>query len=43
MKFKLTLLKLLFSLSVFSQNTTNKLSSSQLDQIERGYEMFIHF
>ncbi len=43
MKFKLTLVKLLFSLSVFSQNSTNKLSSSQLDQIERGYGMFIHF
>lgn len=43
MKIKLTLIQLLVSLCVFSQNPSKKLNHSQLDQIERGYGMFIHF
>ena len=43
MKIKLTLVQILVSLCVFSQNPIKKLSHTQLDQIERGYGMFIHF
>ena len=39
----LTLLFLTICLNIFSQNQTKNLSSAQIDQIERGYGMFIHF
>lgn len=39
----LTLLFLTICLNIFSQKQTKNLSSAQIDQIERGYGMFIHF
>jgi alpha-L-fucosidase len=43
MKIKLTLVQLLVCLCAFSQNPTKELNHAQIDQIERGYGMFIHF
>jgi alpha-L-fucosidase len=43
MKTKLLLVMLIISLSAKSQNTDKLLTNSQIDQIDRGYGMFIHF
>lgn len=43
MKIKFIIPILLFGLNLWSQNQVPNLSPIQLDQIERGYGMFIHF
>lgn len=39
----LTILFISICLNIWSQNQTKNLSAAQIDQIERGYGMFIHF
>lgn len=43
MKKSLTIVVLIFSFNLWSQNAFQNLSAAQIDQIERGYGMFIHF
>jgi alpha-L-fucosidase len=43
MKFNLTFVSILLSLQIFSQNVIHSLTPPQIDQIKRGYGMFIHF
>lgn len=43
MKIRLTILLVLYSLLIYSQLPVKELSRVQMDQIERGYGMFIHF
>ena len=43
MKIKIILILLILSINLWSQNQSKVLTPSQIDQIERGYGMFIHF
>ncbi len=43
MRVKSIVILLLISISAFSQNLSKDLSPTQIDQIKRGYGMFIHF
>lgn len=43
MKKSFLVLILVFNLNLWSQNQVKNLSPAQIDQIERGYGMFIHF